>query len=72
MASDLKNYYAEEHVLAAWARDRQAALLNKLTVAELRVLLIHYKYATNKQDAADWNKSDMVEAIAEEMSDADL
>lgn len=44
----------------------KVALLNKLTVADLRILLVHYKLATDKRDAKDWPKADMVDALANE------
>lgn len=62
-ADDLDNfcYHAD--------RDHQKSLLNRLSVKELRVLLIHYKLASDKREAAEWPKGDMVEEIATVMAD---
>lgn len=43
----------------------EIALLNKLTVAELRILLVHYGYAADAREAKTWRKDEMVDGIAE-------
>jgi hypothetical protein len=42
--------------------------VNRLNMTELRVLLIHYKFALDKRDAKTWTKADAVDAIAEQLT----
>jgi hypothetical protein len=58
---------AAEYSLAI--REKRA-LLNRLSVAELRVLLVHYGYAENGRDAKSWPRSEILECLAEHMAES--
>lgn len=44
----------------------------RLNVAELRVLLIHYRFASTASEARTWSRADMVEAIAEQLTQEEI
>lgn len=48
------------------------ASVKRLSVAELRVLLVHYKFADAGRDAKSWSKADMVDAIAEQLTTEEI
>jgi hypothetical protein len=42
-----------------------AARIAKLNVAEMRVLLVHFKLAYDKSEAKSWSRGEMIDALAE-------
>lgn len=44
----------------------EKARLAKLNSAELRVLLVHFKFAEAGRDAKSWSRADMIDGLAEQ------
>jgi hypothetical protein len=68
MATDHDDAIAQEYQAIEMAEyQHTASKLNKLTVKDLRILLVHYKL-DNKRGAREWCKADLVDAVACEMT----
>lgn len=66
----LKQISDEETAFYDYIRGTQAKLLKKLTVTELRLLIVHYNMDDTK-GAKLWQKDEMIWELASKMTEGD-